>query len=89
MPRKAVPKRGDVIEIRWRDIFEDVIGSMDQAKTAARTTWGIFWAREERDGIDTLVTTTTLDEEDHHQQGWCAYPYGCITSVTVIKRAKR
>ena len=81
--------RGDLIQIEWVDIFEDAGGNPDEAKLYKRISYGLFWTKRQDDGVSVVVTTTTLDEADHSQQGYCIYPEACIRSLKIIKRARR
>lgn len=83
------PERGDLCEIHWVDIQEDVTGDPDEARLAKRTSYGLFWSRGEESGIPTIITTTTLDEDLVGQSGYCIYPAACVRSLKVIKRARR
>lgn len=89
MPRKALPKRGDLIQCDWIDIVSNPTGDPATGAPIERTSYGLFWAQEERGGFDCLITTDTLDEEDHHQSGYTVYPIGAVVEITVIKRARR
>jgi hypothetical protein len=81
--------RGDVIRVSWCDIQEDSTGDPDLAHLARRVSYGVFWARRKDQGVDVLVTTTTLDADGSQQQGSCCYPLACVLSMTVVKRARR
>lgn len=83
------PERGDLCEIAWVDIQEDVTGDPGAAILARRTSYGLFWERREDSGVPVLITTTTLDEDLAGQNGYCCYPSACITRLKVIKRARR
>lgn len=85
MPRKQPPNRGDLIQITWRDCTEDAVGDPETAKCAKRITYGLFWKQTD----DTLVTTSTVDEDVAHQSGWAAYPLGMVVGIKVIKRNTR
>ena|SRR3990172_11639165 len=80
--------RGDLIEIVWVDICEDSIGNPDKTDLLRRTSFGLFWETKLSHGVNSIVTTTTL-EEDHSQSGYCIYPTSCIIDLKVIKKAKR
>ena len=90
MPRTE-PIRGDLLEIRWVDIHEDSVGDPNSADLARRTSFGLFWDRVQRGGIECLVTTTTLDNPDQvdGQNGWCIYPLGCITGMKIVRRVRQ
>lgn len=83
------PERGDLCEISWVDIQEDVTGNPDEAKLAQRTSYGLFWGRRDESGIPTIITTTTMDEDLAGQNGYCCYPAACVRVLKVIKRARR
>lgn len=84
MPRKP-PARGDVVKVTWVDIYEDATGNPDTAKFIERVSYGLLWVYDE----EKLVTTTTIDPDDHYQQGWCCYPRGVVRNIEVIKRAAK
>ena len=87
MPLKSrAPRRGDLVEICWLDINEDPSGDPDDAKLARRTTFGLFWELRSENGVRVLVTTTTVDEDDDLQSGYCIYPLACIRKIRVIRR---
>jgi hypothetical protein len=77
-------RRGDLIEVHWVDIYEDVIGDPERADVAPRISIGYFWAI--KPGV--FVTTTTMDSEATGQNGYCAYPLACVTLVKMIRRGK-
>ena len=83
------PERGDVIRVHWLDVQEDPVGSPETCVPASRVSLGLFWAHEQRGEVDCLVTTTTIDTDGPHQQGYCVYPYALIRRIEVIKRARR
>lgn len=89
MKATADPARGDVICVEWVDIYEDATGNPDAAKLAHRTSFGLFWDKRQEDGIDVLVTTTTIDKDGPSQQGYCIYPLACVRAMKVIKRARK
>lgn len=82
-------KRGDLVEVRWLDIYEDVTGDPEQADVAPRVSIGYFWSM--KDGAHELpvfITTTTMDIEASNQNGWCAYPLPCVVDVKIIRRGR-
>jgi hypothetical protein len=84
------PVRGDLVQIDWVDIFEDPTGDPDKAGLKRRTSYAVFWdRRQDPNGIDVIVTTTTIDEDVAAQQGYCIYPAACVVGLKVIKRARR
>lgn len=83
------PERGDVVCVSWVDIYEDATGNPDAAKLARRTSYGLYWDRRQDDGLEVIVTTTTIDTDGPQQQGFCVYPAACVRSLKIIKRAKR
>ena len=83
------PSRGDVVEIVWVDISEDSTGDPEAAELAKRTSFGLFWGEKDDKGIPTLITTTTIDHDTSGQNGYCIYPRACVTSLKVIKRARK
>lgn len=85
------PEKGDLVRVEWVDIFEHVNGDPDDAHLAKRTSFGLFWSFIDDDGVECLVTTTTIDGEDQTpgQNGYCIYPRGCVKELKVIKRARR
>jgi len=80
--------KGDLVEIVWIDICEDSVGNPDRADLLRRTSFGLFWEFKTSQGVESLVTTNTL-EDDHAQSGYCCYPTSCILDLKVIKKAKR
>lgn len=83
------PERGDVVCVSWVDIYEDATGNPDAAKLARRTSYGLYWDRRQDDGLDVIVTTTTIDTDGPQQQGFCVYPAACVRTLKIIKRARR
>lgn len=84
------PLRGDLVEISWLDICEDVVGDPDEAKLSRRTSYALFWERrKDEHGVEVLVTTTTMDDDLSGQNGYCIYPALCVTRMKVIKRARK
>lgn len=79
---------GDIIQIEWIDICENVTGDLNTAELMKRTSIGIFWGLKESHGIESLVTTTTVDE-DPTSSGYCIYPLFNILDVKVVKRKRR
>ena len=76
------PRRGDVIEIDWLDIYEDATGDPRKAQPARRQTVARFFGW--RPGI--LVTTNTVETTTAPgQEGYCAYPRGCVTGIRLIE----
>jgi hypothetical protein len=82
-------QRGDLLEIHWADIYEDSVGDPVKASLGKRISFGLFWAEITSLGIPCLVTTTTIDEKDTSQSGYCIYPLACILKVQCIKRARK
>ena len=80
--------RGDLIKVTWADIQEDPVGDPNAARPSERVTYGLWWAQELRGPVECLVTTTTMDNDNSHQSGYCIYPMGCVLKIDVIKRAK-
>ena len=87
MARKPLA-RGDLIKVTWADICEDNAGDPNSAKCLERVSYGLFWTQEVKNGLECLVTTTTIDPDGPHQSGWCCYPIGVVRGIQVIKRAK-
>lgn len=85
----ATPLKGDLVRIEWIDIFEDSIGNPEKAELARRTSFGLFWGNKNDAGVECVVTTTTIDKDDHIVSGYCIYPLSCVTKLTIIKRARR
>ncbi len=83
------PERGDLLEVVWLDIQEDVTGDPDAASLARRTSYGLFWDRRENNGVPAVITTTTLDEDLAGQNGYCIYPQAVIVGFKIIKRGRR
>jgi hypothetical protein len=83
------PERGDLVEVKWADIYEDSTGDPDKAALAVRTSYGLFWGRSESAGIETVVTTTTQDDDTVGQSGFCCYPSECVIRLTVVRRKQR
>jgi hypothetical protein len=85
------PERGDLCEVRWCDILEHANGDPDKAQLSRRTSYGLFWAEREDDGIPVVVTTSTIDEDDDvaGQQGYVIYPKCCVLRLRVVKRVRR
>lgn len=86
------PEQGDVVCIRWVDIFENVNGDPRKAKLARRTSYGLFWEESQDEDIPVLVTTTTEEEDGDDvegQEGFVIYPKCCVLSIHVVKRARR
>lgn len=81
-------QRGDFIEVTWADILEDPVGDPEKAELAIRKTLAIYWDERVSEGVPSLVTTTTLDADGSHQQGFCIYPRACVLKVELIKRKK-
>jgi hypothetical protein len=87
---KGPAQRGDLVQIDWVDIYEDPIGDPERAAVKRRTSYAVFWdRRKEADGVEVIVTTTTIDDDAPTQQGYCIYPATCVLSLKVIKRARR
>lgn len=89
MDTVPVMLRGDLIQVDWVDICEDVTGDPDKAAFSRRTSYGIFWGAISSHGVPGIATTTTLDDEDLKENGYCAYPLGCILGITIIKKGPR
>ena len=84
------PEKGDLVQVDWVDIQEDVTGDPEKATIAYRTSYGIFWSRRpDPEGVEILVTTTTVDRDHSGDAGYCAYPIGCVRSIQVIKKARK
>lgn len=81
--------RGDLIQVDWVDIYEDVTGDPDEATLAKRSSFGLYWGSLQKHGVQGIVTTTTLDDDTEKQNGFCAYPLGCIVGITIIKKKRR
>lgn len=82
-------RRGDLIEVYWADIYEDVTGNPDNAGLAARISVGYFWDVGKSQGLRCLVTSTTKDNESSDQSGWCCYPFGTILRIKRIRKTRR
>jgi hypothetical protein len=85
---KKPPARGDLVQLDWVDIFEDPTGDPTKAALKRRTSYAIFWERRQDNGLDVIVTTTTIDDDAPSQQGYCIYPAACVVALKVIKRAR-
>ncbi len=85
---KKPPSRGDLVQLDWVDIYEDPTGDPSKAALKRRTSFAVFWDRRQDQGIDVIVTTTTLDDDASTQQGFCIYPQACVVALKVIKRAR-
>lgn len=87
--RTTAPKRGDRVEVVWLDICEDSIGNPDDATCLHRVSIAYFWDRRTVDyaGLkaDLVVTCTTLDSDNHTQQGWTSYPAGTVLGIRVLR----
>ena len=81
--------RGDLLKIIWVDILEDSVGNPDRATLAKRTSYGLYWETKLDKGINCLITTTTIDTEEHTQSGYCIYPLSCILDISIIKKVRR
>lgn len=81
--------RGDLLKIIWVDILEDSVGNPDRASLAKRTSYGLLWETKRDKGINCLVTTTTIDAEEHTQSGYCIYPLSCLLDISIIKKVRR
>lgn len=79
---------GDRIEVEWADISEDPVGDVSKATLAKRLSIGIFQAVKESLGIPCLVTTTTEDEKDQSQSGYCIYPLAVVLRLKVVKKKR-
>jgi hypothetical protein len=87
--QKRPPERGDLVQIDWVDIYEDPTGDPNKAALKRRTSYALFWdRREDTDGIEVIVTTTTIDDDAPSQQGYCIYPAACVLALKVIKRSR-
>lgn len=75
----------DRIEVQWRDICEDPTGNPANATAARRMSIGLFLEVKEDRGIESLVTSTTIDDITD-QSGYCIYPIGCVEKVKVVRR---
>jgi hypothetical protein len=85
-----VPERGDLVQVSWVDIYEDPTGDPDSAKLKGpRVSYGLYWGTREDRGIPCVVTTTTLDNGDQSQQGFCIYPTAVVLSLKVVKRTRK
>lgn len=82
-------ERGDLLEIVWADIFEDSVGDPTKAQLGKRVSYGIFWDEIDSLGLPCLVTTTTLDEKDSTQSGYCIYPKACVLKVEIVRKARK
>jgi len=82
------PTRGDLVEVQWVDIFEDSTGDPENAQLAPRLSVGYFWGRRESQGIDCIVTTTTMDDAND-QNGWCCYPEPCVRRIKIIRKTPK
>lgn len=82
-------RQGDVISVHWVDIYEDSVGDPGKAELAPRFSVGLYWGARKSHGIESLVTTTTLDVEDSNQQGYCIYPLSCVLKLGILKRTRR
>ncbi len=84
------PERGDLLEIQWVDVNEDVTGDPNKPALAHRTSFGLFWNHTSDSGIPCLVTTTTIDgAAQDGQNGWCIYPVSCIKKMKVVRRSHK
>jgi hypothetical protein len=83
-------ERGDLCEIHWVDINEEPVGDPNKAGLSHRVSYGLYWSHIEEQGIPCIVTTTTTDPSDlSGQQGYCIYPEACVTSLTVVRKARK
>lgn len=81
--------RGDLIQVEWSDILEDPAGDVKKAQVGKRTSFALFWeVKDDDSGNPILVTTTTVDELDTGQMGYCAYPLGAVRNIHLIRRGK-
>ena len=85
-------RRGDVVQVTWRDIAEDPTGDPDRAALASgRNTLGFFWG-DKQDAtlnIPCIVLTNTLDHDVVGQGGYSIFPVALIQSIQVIRRVIR
>jgi hypothetical protein len=92
MAKPRPPQKGDLVEVAWCDITEDALGNTDTACPIPRLTIGYFWDQKDVNlhgiKVNVLVTCTTLDTDGAHQQGWTAFPVGCVLQVRVLRRMK-
>ncbi len=88
MLKSDPPSKGDLVEIHWVDIYEDITGDPEKALLYRRVSVGFFWGEKEDHGIPVLVTTTTIDK-DSADSGYVIYPRCCVTSIKVIRRKRR
>lgn len=88
MQRLGPPLKGDLIEVHWLDIYEDVQGDPTKATLYKRISVGFFWEEKEDNGIPVIVTTTTIDK-DSADSGYVIYPRCCVTQIKVIRRKRR
>ncbi len=79
--------RGDEIKVHWVDVHENPVGDPDYPTIPYRKSLGIFWAYQVLRGVECLVTTTTEDEETH-DSGFCAYPLGVVVKIEVSKKKR-
>ena len=83
--------RGDLIQVDWLDVHEDVTADPNHPTLSKRRSFGIYWSETQVDGIPCLVTTTTteMDAADTSQSGFCCYPTQCVKSTKLIKKARK
>lgn len=81
--------QGDVVSVRWLDIYEDSTGNPATAELVPRMSVGLFWEVKESHGVESLVTTTTIDDDCHDQNGFCIYPLECVLELQLVKRARK
>lgn len=82
-------RKGDLIEVQWLDIYEDLTGDPDKGDVYQRVSIGYFWSiRAGQHGVSVFVTTTTMDGDENGQNGYCAYPASCVAKVKMIRRGK-
>jgi len=81
-------RRGDLIEVKWLDIFEDPVGNPDAASVATRLSIGYFWGLAESAGVTAFVTTTTIDNVDEGTNGYCCYPLSIIVSLKLVRKGR-
>lgn len=93
MPKKPpAPVRGDLLVVSWLDICESPGGDTATATVAPRRSCGYFWEVKVQDQTKVLVIHTTNDDDrfiSSNQQGWLAFPIGCITNVRIVERVRR
>jgi len=85
MPRKKKKlARGDVIKVKWLDIYDQTHEDPRAAKLKEFETLCYFIAWRGTGRRRQLVTSTTIDDDDDTFYGCCSFPAGCVLGIETL-----